>query len=139
MDGNEKVMDGLGDENLNNAPGNNAARTIIHAATVKLPPFFPKNPQFWFAQVESQFWTKKIEVDLSKFDHVMTALSQDVVLWVMPVITARSYVGLKNALMEEFDLTPSQRATKLLQLPGLGDKHPSTVAAEIIVLIPKRA
>ena len=130
-------MDGAGIDNLDGAGVNNTTRTIIHAATVKLPPFFPSAPQFWFAQAESQFRIKKIEVDLTKFDHVMASLTEDMALHVMPAIAGQSYAALKDALMEAFDLTASQRATKLLHLPGLGDKRPSTLISEIIALVPK--
>ena len=35
-----------------------------------------------------------------------------------------------------FGLTKQQRASKLLHLPGLGDKKPSKLAAEIVALVP---
>ena len=60
MGGHGEVMDGLGVDNLNDAPGNNAARTVVHSATIKLSPFYPVAPGFWFSQAESQFRLKKI-------------------------------------------------------------------------------
>ena len=51
-------VDGLGGGNLNGAPGDNALRSSVYVATVKLPQFFPGSPGFWFAQAESQFRVK---------------------------------------------------------------------------------
>ena len=123
-------VDGGGDR------AHEAHHVCVSAATAKLPPFFMGNPSFWFAQVESQFRTKAIKGDLAKFDHVMAALSEDVALRVMPAISKQCYTGLKAALLGEFELTTKQRAGKLLSLPGLGDRRPSTLVAEILALVP---
>ena len=114
MGGNEGDMPGLGDNAENpHAPG----RTLVHAATVKLPAFYASAPKFWFGQAESQFRLKKIMDDLTKFDHMMSVLSEDVVLQVVASIEDQSYTSLKAALMEVFELSSSQRAVKLLHLP----------------------
>ena len=128
--GGDTPVDGGGDR------AHEAHHVCVNAATAKLPPFFTGNPSFWFAQVESQFRTKAVKTDLAKFDHVMAALSEDVALRVMPAISKQSYTGLKAALLGEFELTTKQRAGKLLSLPGLGDKRPSTLVAEILALVP---
>ena len=113
------------------------AQGTVHAATVKLPKFYQLAPAFWFAQAESQFRLKKITEDVTKFDHVVASLSEEVALRVMPAINSLDYARLKRDLMGAFDLTVPQRAAKLLHLPGLGDKRPSELAAEIIALVPE--
>ena len=70
------------------------------------------------------------------FHYVVAALPQEVALRVMPTVESRNYQMLKEALLEAFNLTVTQRVAKLLHLQGLGDKLPSVLASEIIALIP---
>ena len=44
------------------------------STTIKLPEFWPDDPEVWFARVESQFNTKGINADCAKFDHIVAAL-----------------------------------------------------------------
>ena len=55
---------------------------------------------------------------------------------VIPATRRKEYEELKKALLDVFGLTKQQRASKLLHLPGLGDKKPSKLAAEIVALVP---
>ena len=129
----------MGDhENVGNdgERGQTQPLVTVHAATVKLPGFYTLAPGFWFDSAESQFRLKKIDSEQTKFDHVMASLSEEIALQVIPATREKSYATLKAALMEVFDLTEEQRAEKLLHLPGLGDKRPSKLAAEIIALVP---
>jgi hypothetical protein len=40
----------------------------IHRPTVRLPPFWPKRPGMWFAQVEAQFALASITSEKTKFN-----------------------------------------------------------------------
>ena len=117
--------------------GGSASNASTHAVTIKLAPFYASSPGFWFAQVESQFRVKKITDQLTKFDHVVQSLSEEVALRVSKAVESQQYQTLKDVLMKAFDMTSEQRAAKLLHLPGLGDRLPSKLAAEIIAILPK--
>ena len=116
-------------------PGDDGATTVM-AATVKLAPFYQHAPSFWFIRAESQFELLNISSDSTKFNHVVSALSEEVALRVMPGVESHSYDTLKTALLDAFDLTETQRADRLLHMPAMGDKLPSAYVSEILALVP---
>ena len=103
----------------------------VYTTVIKLAKFYQHAPEFWFAQIESQFRVKGISVDETMFYYAVAALPQEVALQVMPAVKSKSYITLKMALLAAFDLTETPRAASLLHLQGLGDKLPSVLASEI--------
>ena len=58
----------------------------VNATAVKLPPFWSGNPEVWFKQVESNFTTRKITTEQTKFDYVIQALDNSTAEKVQSVI-----------------------------------------------------
>ena len=52
----------------------------IGSIAVRLPTFWTASPEIWFAQVEANFDNRnpKITSDLSRYNHVLQAIPQDV-------------------------------------------------------------
>ena len=52
-----------------------AAGAVVSTVSLKLPSFWPADPELWFTQVDMQFRTKRITSQLTKFEHVIASLS----------------------------------------------------------------
>ena len=95
--------------------------TALSAVHLKLPPYWPSDPEVWFAQVEAQFTTRGITAQKTKFDHIVASLSSEIATEVRDLI--RRLQQLFNT--EELgDRKPTQLLRRMQQL--LGDKAAST-------------
>ena len=52
----------------------NAQTNQVNRVSIKLPEFWTKSPEVWFARVEAQFGTKSITQDHTKYDYIVSAL-----------------------------------------------------------------
>ena len=101
----------------------------IQAVSIKLPPFWPADPDMWFGQVEAKFATRRITSEKTKFDYIVACLSPDAATEVRDRIinppTATPYTTLKRELIKRTAGSNQQKLQKLMNEVQLGDSRPS--------------
>lgn len=75
----------------------------IGMVQVKLPPFWSNRPVLWFARAEAQFHLKGIKSQMTKFHHIISALTPEVMDTVVAAIEEpdpeSAYEDIKKALV----------------------------------------
>ena len=109
-----------------------------NAVSLKLPPFWPEDPETWIDQVEAQFHIRKITADETKFYYVVAALDPPTARRMRDTIrgapVGQQYDTLRKRLRDTFGLDESSRANKILAIRGLGDRKPSELMDEMLAL-----
>ena len=125
--------------NENNAA---AAAIPVQAVSLKLPTFWTKQPQVWFAQAEAEFSIRNIAADNTKFHYVVASLDQDTASSVLSLIRAPpdtgKYDALKTALESTYGLSKYERINRIIDMPDLGDDKPSTLMNKMLALLDDR-
>jgi len=110
-------------------PNENAENSAV---AIKLPSFWANLPAQWFAYIESQFNTRNITVERTKYDYVIAALPQETISSVFDLMQQISdgndltpYTTIKKGLIDRNSLSESARLEALLSGLELGDKKPS--------------
>ncbi len=102
------------------------ALPTVAAVAVKIPPFWPADPQLWFAQVEAQFNTRNVTTERTKFDYIVASLAPEFSVEVHDLIlappTANAYSTLKDQLIKRMAASEQCRLQQLLNAEELGDK-----------------
>jgi hypothetical protein len=111
------------------------------AQDIKLPEFWPHAPALWFSRVECLFSLKNVTEDVLKYCSVVASLPHDVLRQVADLLDisklADPYVQLKERLMSAHELTPVQRAERVMQMPDLGAQRPSQLLAAMLEWCPR--
>ena len=111
----------------------------IAATSVKLPTFWSQDPEIWFVSVESQFNTKNITVDQTRYDYLISALSPETAGEVRDVIlnppAANKYDALKTALISRTTTSQQKRIQQLLTEEELGDRKPTQLLRKMRQLV----
>ena len=119
--------------------GANPTAPAVHGVMLKLPPFWPADPELWIAQVEAQFRTRGITQDGTKYDHVVGSLSPDTAMEIREVLLRppeeNKYDCLKAALLRRHELSDQRRLQELLSQEDLGDKKPTQVLRRMQQLV----
>ena len=110
--------------------------------SIKIPPFWPADPALWFAQIESQFATRKITSQQTKFDHVISSLTPEYATEIRDLIlnppTSEQYDTLKRTLIQRTTISDQKKIQKLLSIEELGDKKPSQLLRQVQQLMGDR-
>ncbi len=101
----------------------------VATVSIKIPPFWPNDPQVWFAQVEAQFTTRNITSQQTKFAHVIASLQPEVAQEIRDLLinppTDQPYDKLKSELIKRTSASEQKRLHQLLISEELGDRKPS--------------
>ncbi|XP_067204436.1 uncharacterized protein [Linepithema humile] len=114
-------------EKAGDMPGADAAQ--IGRVSVRVPPFWPEEPELWFAQLESQFLLSAVTSDSTKYAYAISQIETKYIKEIKDVITnpptCGKYEAVKRALIQRLSDSQEHRIRQLLEREELGDRKPS--------------
>ncbi|XP_072142645.1 uncharacterized protein [Dermacentor andersoni] len=101
----------------------------VSAVSIRLPPYWDRNPALWFLQAESQFILSGVHTEQRKYHLVVSALSPTAAEEAADLLSgpasATPYSDLKAALLQRTTTSQRARMQQLLSAEDLGDRRPS--------------
>ena len=101
----------------------------VQAVAVKVTIFWPTRPEVCFSLLESQFATKNITADDTKYHHAVQGLhkttAEEISAFLLNPLAIGKFDALKTLLISTFGLTQADKDAPLLAISGLGDCKPS--------------
>lgn len=137
---NDTAMEGTSSLNQNapeasHNPVQSETSSFVNRVSVKVPPFWPEQPEIWFAQVEAQFGISGINSDISRFNTVVAAIESGVLAQISDAILNPPEVGkynhLKACIIERYCDSEQKKIQKLISEIDLGDKRPTQLLNEL--------
>jgi hypothetical protein len=106
-----------------------------------LPEFWPQAPVLWFSRAECIFTLRHVEDEVTKYCAVVACLPHDVLRQVADLLDIAAltepYKQLKDRLLSANELTPIQRAERVMQMADLGGQKPSQLLAAMLEWCPR--
>ncbi|XP_046608767.1 uncharacterized protein LOC124299552 [Neodiprion virginianus] len=104
-------------------------RAALDRVAVRIPPFWPADPEMWFTQVESQFALAGVVGDETKFSYVAGNIDTKYAAEVWDILTrppaSGKYEKLKTELIRRLSASQEQKTRRLLEHEEMGDRKPS--------------
>ena len=127
---------------IEEAPARHANIAAV-STNLKLPPFWPADPELWFIQVEAQFSCRHITSQRSKFDHVVASLAPKFAAEVRDLLLRppedTPYNALKEQLTKRTTASEQRKLQQLFTGEELGDRKPTQLLRRMQQLLGDRA
>lgn len=111
----------------------------VHAATLKLPVFWPQDPEVWFTMVEAQFATRGLTGDGTKYSYLVSSLTPETASEVRDLLIAPpendKYATLKQAIIQKTTASAETRLKQLLMAEELDGRKPTQLLRRMRQLI----
>ena len=105
------------------------ASPTVAAVSIKLPPFWPADPQVWFAQVEAHFATRRVTSQKTRFEYVVSSLGPEYATEVRDLLlrplAETPYNTLKAELIKRTAASEQRKLQQLISGEELGDRKPT--------------
>jgi len=119
-----------------------AASISAVAVNLKFPPFWPADPELWFAQVEAQFSCRRITSQRAKFNYVVASLTPQFAAEVRDLLlkppAEYPYYQLKEELTKHTTASEQRKLQLLFTGEELGDCKPSQLLCRMQQLLGDR-